>query len=150
MSLERRARKKPANMTKTSAVANSGLALVQRSASVNSFLHKKAADRQSIHPGAEKCAYRVGRSVRDGFTAQVERGIHDDWDAGALFEFIQQTPVQRIYFFLHGLRARAAVNVCHRRNHAALFWPHLRRILPCDRSSAAVAAASSSRVYGSL
>src|SRR5712664_5002012 len=125
MSLERRARNKAANMTKTSAVANSGLALVQRSASPNSFLHKKAADDQRIHPGTEECAHRVGRRMHNGLATQIERGVHDYRDAGALFEFIQQTPVQRIYFFLHGLWPRATVDVRHRRNQAALFRPHL-------------------------
>jgi len=42
---------------------------------------EEASDHQRVHAGAEKCPYRVGRRVHDGFAAQVERRVHDDGHA---------------------------------------------------------------------
>src|SRR6266852_5718281 len=111
ISLERKKRKKHVNMTKTSVVANSILGLVRPSEASKSFLHKKTAYDQRVHTRAEKGAHRIGRRVHDSFAAQIKGSVHDHWDSRAFFEFIQQTPVQRIDFLLHGLRTRAPVDV---------------------------------------
>ena len=82
------------------------------------FLHQVAADHQRVHSGTEECAHGIGRRIHDGFAAQVERRVHDHGHAGALAEFIDQVPVQRIDFFFDRLRTRAAIHVRDRGNDA--------------------------------
>src|SRR6266446_2518593 len=92
-----------------------------------SFFDEVASDCQRVHAGAEKCSYCVGRRVYDGFAAKIERRVQEDGHSCALSEFIDQPPIERIEFFLDGLRPRAAVHVRDGRNYAAFFRAHLRR-----------------------
>ncbi len=89
----------------------------------SSFFDEVASDRQRVHAGTKKCSYRVGRRVHDGFAAQIERGVQNDGYPGALSEFIDQPPIQRIDLFLDSLRPRAAVHVRDGRNYAPFFRP---------------------------
>jgi len=86
-----------------------------------SFFDAEASDHQRIHAGTEKGLYRVGRGVHDRFTAQIEGRIHDDRYARAFSEFIDQSPVQRVDFSLHGLWSSASIHMRDRRNYASFF-----------------------------
>src|SRR5262249_11349895 len=74
---------------------------------------------------AKEGANGVGWCVHDGFTAEIERSIHDDRYAGTLAEFVDEMVVERIDFLLDGLRAGAAINVRDGGDDTALFRPHL-------------------------
>src|ERR1700757_476254 len=60
------------------------------------FLHQKAAKDQGIHARAKEGANGVGWCVHDGFTAEIERSIHEDRYASTLAEFVDETVVERI------------------------------------------------------
>src|SRR5208283_4393022 len=90
------------------------------------FRHKEAAENQDVHAGAEKGADGIRGRVDNGFTAKVERRVHDDWNAGALAKFVDEPPIERIDFLLDRLWAGATVNVRDGGNDAAFFRTHLR------------------------
>jgi len=70
-------------------------------------------------PELKKVRMGVGGSVNNGFTAEIERRVHDDGNAGALAKFIDEPPIERIDFLFDGLRTGAAVNVRDGGNDAA-------------------------------
>src|SRR5437763_907741 len=58
-----------------------------------SFFDEEFPNNQPVHAGAEESANRLGWAMHNGFSAQIKRRIHDDRDAGALSELIDEPPI---------------------------------------------------------
>src|SRR5215472_18594724 len=58
-----------------------------------SFFDEEVTYDQRVHAGAEERANRIGRSVHDGFSAQIKGSVHDEGHASAFAKFIDQPPI---------------------------------------------------------
>jgi hypothetical protein len=52
------------------------------------FLHQEAAQEERVHAGTEKGTDGVSGRMDNGFTAKVERSVHDHGNASTLAEFV--------------------------------------------------------------
>src|SRR3954468_14713902 len=88
------------------------------------FKHERSND-QCIERRGPETLYCIARAAHDRLAARIERGVHQDRDAGELLECPQQIVVKRMLAAIDGLHAGGAVDMAHGRNALRLVRSHI-------------------------
>src|SRR3954464_6211773 len=127
MSPNCRARKTAMDFGAPSLSGMRGLGVLRGSGSrcAGRLLQHEWSNDQRIERRSPETLYCVARAAYDRLAARIERGIHQDRDAGELLECSQQIMVKRMLAAIDGLHAGRSIDMTHGRDALRLVRGHI-------------------------